>query len=275
MAEVKISELTSATTPLAGTEVVPIVQGGVTKKVAVSEIGGGSGSVAWGDITGNLGDQTDLVSAFNDVDSAINTKQDILASGVNIKSINGNSIVGSGNLTTGLLGVHQLLPFASNDSTSASLDGNGLVPTFTTTNNRMVAYPFIPNVTFTTQNLYINVNTAVASSICRILIYSELNGRPDTKLYESANLDCSTLGQKTATTSFTFTAGTTYWLTCHSQGTPTLFGIVNTSLVPIKINSLAILTIVRGTAAIGSAPTTFSVSAFDSSNAPFIGITKA
>lgn len=40
MAEVKISALTSATTPLAGTEVVPIVQGGVTKKVAVSNLGG-------------------------------------------------------------------------------------------------------------------------------------------------------------------------------------------------------------------------------------------
>lgn len=45
MAEVKISELTSATTPLAGTEVVPIVQGGVTKKVAVSEIGGDTSTV--------------------------------------------------------------------------------------------------------------------------------------------------------------------------------------------------------------------------------------
>lgn len=42
MAEVKISDLSSATTPLAGTEVVPIVQGGVTKKVAVSNIGGGN-----------------------------------------------------------------------------------------------------------------------------------------------------------------------------------------------------------------------------------------
>jgi hypothetical protein len=40
MAEVKISELTSATTPLAGTETVPIVQGGVTKKVSVSNFGG-------------------------------------------------------------------------------------------------------------------------------------------------------------------------------------------------------------------------------------------
>lgn len=48
MAEVKISELTSATTPLAGTETVPIVQGGVTKKVAVSNLGGGGSSTGGG-----------------------------------------------------------------------------------------------------------------------------------------------------------------------------------------------------------------------------------
>jgi hypothetical protein len=46
MANTTITALPAATTPLAGTEVVPIVQGGVTKKVAVSAIGGGgSGSV--------------------------------------------------------------------------------------------------------------------------------------------------------------------------------------------------------------------------------------
>jgi len=36
MADLKISQLTSATTPLAGTELVPIVQSSTTKKVAVS-----------------------------------------------------------------------------------------------------------------------------------------------------------------------------------------------------------------------------------------------
>lgn len=38
MADTKISALTSATTPLDGTEVLPIVQGGTTKKVASSDI---------------------------------------------------------------------------------------------------------------------------------------------------------------------------------------------------------------------------------------------
>jgi hypothetical protein len=36
MANKKISELDAATTPLAGTEVIPIVQAGATKNVAVS-----------------------------------------------------------------------------------------------------------------------------------------------------------------------------------------------------------------------------------------------
>jgi hypothetical protein len=44
MANTTISALPSATTPLSGTEVVPIVQGGVTKKVAVSAVGA-SGTV--------------------------------------------------------------------------------------------------------------------------------------------------------------------------------------------------------------------------------------
>lgn len=39
MANTKISNLPAATTPLAGTEVVPIVQGGVTKQVSVDAIG--------------------------------------------------------------------------------------------------------------------------------------------------------------------------------------------------------------------------------------------
>jgi len=38
MADIKISQLPSATTPLSGTEAVPIVQGGVTKQVAIADI---------------------------------------------------------------------------------------------------------------------------------------------------------------------------------------------------------------------------------------------
>ena len=57
MANKKISELASATTPLAGTELVEVVQGGVNKKVAVSNFGGGSGGVQ--SVTGDTVDNTD------------------------------------------------------------------------------------------------------------------------------------------------------------------------------------------------------------------------
>lgn len=46
----KISELTAATTPLTGTEVIPLVQGGATKKAAVSEVGFKSPMTTAGDI---------------------------------------------------------------------------------------------------------------------------------------------------------------------------------------------------------------------------------
>ena len=47
--------------------------------------------VEWGDIVGTLSDQTDL-------QNALNAKQDTLVSGTNIKTIDGNSLLGSGNL---------------------------------------------------------------------------------------------------------------------------------------------------------------------------------
>lgn len=43
MSGTKISALPSATTPLAGTELVPIVQDGETRSVAASDLGGGGG----------------------------------------------------------------------------------------------------------------------------------------------------------------------------------------------------------------------------------------
>ena len=52
---------------------------------------GGSGSTAWGGITGTLSSQTDL-------NSALAAKQATLVSGTTIKTINGASVLGSGNL---------------------------------------------------------------------------------------------------------------------------------------------------------------------------------
>lgn len=55
-------------------------------------MGSGGGPATWGSITGTLSSQTDL-------QTALNAKQDTLVSGTNIKTINGSSVLGSGDLT--------------------------------------------------------------------------------------------------------------------------------------------------------------------------------
>lgn len=67
MANKKISELPSATTPLDDADLFEVVQGGINKKVAKSDVGG-----AWGSITGTLSDQTDLQAALNAKQALVN-----------------------------------------------------------------------------------------------------------------------------------------------------------------------------------------------------------
>jgi hypothetical protein len=142
--------------------------------------------------------------------------------------------------------------------------------------NRLTAYPFIPAQNITTSNLYIFVNTLAVGALGRILIYSDLNGKPDQKLYESANLDCSTTGNKFATTTFNFVAGTTYWLCFHSSSTPTLTAQNIVSLIPIKVvSSTSMANHYYAAPTFGSAPTTFVIVGTQTTPPPFIGITKA
>ena len=142
--------------------------------------------------------------------------------------------------------------------------------------NRLYAVPFIPNQNITTSALYMNVTTLGAGALAQILIYSDLNGLPNTKLYESANLDCSTTGIKTATTTFNFVAGTTYWLSIHASAVFTISFINTSGLFPISISGVASPnTYVFTSATFGSTPTTFGTPTFASGNTPFVGITKA
>jgi hypothetical protein len=66
MADQKISALTSATTPLAGTEVLPVVQSGTTVKVAVSNLTAGRAvAMASSSTTGNAGVGTATPDVFS------------------------------------------------------------------------------------------------------------------------------------------------------------------------------------------------------------------
>lgn len=59
--------------------------------------GGGGGGASWGTITGTLSSQTDLQTALNGK-QASGSYQATLVSGTNIKTINGATILGSGDL---------------------------------------------------------------------------------------------------------------------------------------------------------------------------------
>lgn len=143
---------------------------------------------------------------------------------------------------------------------------------------RIYAMPFIPINTFTSASFFISCTTAVASALGRILIYSSSDGRPDQKMYESADLDLSTTGIKTAVASFSFTAGTTYFICVHTQQGPSISHISATSIFPIALGGTSSPnTYFFPTTAypVGSAPTTFGAVNIGNGNVPLIGITSA
>lgn len=63
MANVKITDLTAATTPLAGTELFETVQGGTSKKVAASDIGNSANAVPFLSLAGRA-----YISAYSNTD---------------------------------------------------------------------------------------------------------------------------------------------------------------------------------------------------------------
>lgn len=221
MAEVKISELTSATTPLAGTEIVPIVQGGITKKVAVSNIGGGGGG----------------------------------ASGIHTMLLGGGSLFG---------GVE-----TSNMISSANLSS------YTCQANQIIYFPYIPNNTFTSTTLSFNVASANAGANCRLLIYSHnaINA-PKDKLYESTDIDLSTTGSKTISTTFSFTKGTIYWFGIYSNiFGPNISGMNNNGgAMPVcYISTSLILAWVQGGLTYPTSPSVAGITSFQTV-APLIRI---
>lgn len=171
-------------------------------------------------------------------------------------------------------GIHAQVKLSSGQIISAVVTGTAPATTSGSA-NRLCAQPFIPAQTFTCSNLFINVTTLAPGTNARILIYSDLNGIPDTKLYESANLDCSTTGQKIATTSFTFTAGTTYWLCSHSSSSPSYTSLVVASLLPINTISSSNSSSYFYNYTLGSAPTILSGQSLAAINLPAVFITVA
>ena len=194
----------------------------------------------------------------------------LIGNTLNIPQYNG----GSG----GAIGRHALLPLKSGDVTNSVIVA-GSLSSITFATSRLTAYPFIPNQSFTTSNLFINVTGPQVGSLSRIAIYSDLNGYPDNRLFVSSDFDCSTAGIKTATTSFSFVAGTTYWLAFHGGN---IASTTSTMTAQQSISIKAAVTASMANSVFYSLPLTTPTPAtflagqsFATSNITYIGITKA
>jgi len=183
----------------------------------------------------------------------------------------------SGGSGGGNVGIHALLPLASGQTVTAAINAISITPT-TTVLNRLYANVFIPNQNITTSSLRINCATAAAGGLAKIFIYSDNNGSPDSLLYGSSDLDLSTTGIKTATTTFNFVAGTRYWIGAHlNNATSQLSFLAIGQLTPLyntTISTSAGIVIATVNYASGL-PSTFPSPTFGTSGAPVIGITKA
>lgn len=127
-------------------------------------------------------------------------------------------------------GIHNALPYKSGDVISYQI----LATNFATGNipaDRLYAIPFIPVKDTRYSNLSIAVNSTTGTGFGRILVYDDLNDRPNSKLYESTDLDLSTAGIKIVNTSGTFLAGVTYWL-CWYNSSNTAQVVINNTTTP-------------------------------------------
>jgi hypothetical protein len=245
MANKKISQLTAKGSALAATDLVEI-----------SEDTGG-GNYATKSVTG-----ANIKSGL----------QATLVSGTNIKTINSTTLLGSGDIVIGS-GVHVLTKPVTGRSYSARLNGTLASINFNSVADTIYLSPFVPANTLTVSNLQINVTAITALGNARILVYSDSNGVPSSKLIESTSLDCSTTGTKTYTTSYTFTAGTVYWLGSYSSASASVSVLDAAQMTPISTNAFGTAySSVTASATFGSAPSTLGTATLSSSTSNLCAI---
>lgn len=225
-----------------------------------------------------------VISKVNEnIDDIYAEKQDILVSGSTIKTINGNSLLGSGDLEISSgggvsnSGVHAQKFIVSGQYVNQYVVYSSAPTTSTVVANRLYCMPFFPNQTFTTQSLGINVSTLFVGGLAKVLIFSDLNGVPSSKLYESADFDCSTIGNKTASVTFTFTAGTTYWIGFIANNATNVFTHLSQTSVYAFSTNQPFSAVTGGFIAstYNSIPSTLGTINYQSGNIPMVAIRKA
>lgn len=273
MANKKISQLTAKGTPIAPTDLVEISENDGFGNYETKSVSGLQPIL----VSGTDIKTINLASILGSGNLAL---QPTLVSGTSIKTINGSTVLGSGDLVVGGGGgVHILTKPISGRTYNARTTGTNGSSTLNPSANTITLYPFIPANTLTVSNLQANVVTATASGLLRILVYSDLNGVPSSKLIESTSLDCSTTGVKTYTASYTFTAGTVYWLGYYANnplnGMSSVQGVELTPISALTGGFSAANITVTAAATFPTAPSTLGTATLGIASALLINLTAA
>jgi hypothetical protein len=154
-------------------------------------------------------------------------KQDDLISGTNIKTINGDSVLGSGDLVIsgggggGAPATQILIEPISNSYYGIGLDGHTTSNLTYMYNGQLLLTAFTPGYDFDFNAIsFVAVQAATVGGLLKVVIYSNSNGKPGTKLFESATVSTDTTGMKWLTgQNFTFNANETYWIATVSNDT--------------------------------------------------------
>jgi hypothetical protein len=226
--------------------------------------------------TGTASNVTGIVAVAN---GGTGTATPSLIAGTNVtitgtfpnQTINSSGGGGGG----GIGGIQAFFPVSLNvipASTYGTLSSSAMIA------DRVLIYPFVPSKNFTTSALRINVTTAVASANARILIYSNtINSyKPNTKILETTNLDCSTTGEKSFLYSATFTQGEVYWVAVYSNSTPSITHISSPNLFTLRQEQGLAVQHIEETYTFGTAPTTFpTIVSYNNRNCPNVGFVIA
>lgn len=145
MADTKISALPAATTPLAGTEVLPIVQGGVTDKVAVNDLTvrnlRANATTGILQVTGPVAGSTRVMTAPDANFTVARTDA--------AQSFTGNQTLSTGNLVIGTSG--QGIDFSATPGTGTSelltdYEEGTWTPSYTTTGGNFTTHNYITQI---------------------------------------------------------------------------------------------------------------------------------
>ena len=98
----------------------------------------------------------------------------------------------------------------------------GTLATLASAANRADIAPYLAAYSFDIDQLGLSVSAAGAGNACVLIFASDANGRPTTLLYQSGNMATGTTGTKTVAATFSFTAGTLYWIGSWTSSACTL-----------------------------------------------------